>query len=198
MGIIFVINGCGGTTVDLGTLTSPEATTPSQSTSSNTGNYDVPAIDASLKQSYLDAINTARAVSRECGTVSYDAVPALAWSDELYRSAYEHSQDLALSNTFAHEGSNTDSDWTAKTLNLGRGSSMSERVTNNGYNNWTNVGENISAGRTTVQQAIDGWIESAGHCANLMNPSFTEVGLAQFVYTNSSYQTYWTQTFGSR
>jgi uncharacterized protein YkwD len=50
-----------------------------------------------------------------------------------------------------------------------------------------------------VKEVVAGWIDSPGHCANLMNPAFTEMGagyeinrarLPGFVY--------WTQVFGAR
>jgi hypothetical protein len=37
----------------------------------------------------------------------------------------------------------------------------------------------------------NGWFKSVGHCKNLMNPDFREVGVAE-------YQTYWAQDFGGR
>lgn len=40
------------------------------------------------------------------------------------------------------------------------------------------VGENIGAGYGSVQTVVDGWMASDGHCANLMSPGFTELGLA--------------------
>lgn len=162
--------------------------------------YDIPAIDESPQQVYLDAINSARAVQQDCGVYGIkDPVPALAWSDALYKAAYEHSQDMAESDTFSHDGSGTESDWTAQVLNLERGSTMSDRVGNNGYTNWNTLAENIAAGSTrdTAQEVIDAWIDSDGHCLNLMNPAFKDVGMGHAEKYDSAYTHYWTQNFGA-
>jgi uncharacterized protein YkwD len=43
---------------------------------------------------------------------------------------------------------------------------------------------------------MQGWIDSPGHCANLMAPIFTELGAAGYTNPDSTYGTYWTQAFG--
>ncbi|WP_350340809.1 CAP domain-containing protein, partial [Escherichia coli] len=40
------------------------------------------------------------------------------------------------------------------------------------------IGENIAAGRDTARKVVDGWLDSPGHCATLMNPDFRELGAA--------------------
>lgn len=56
------------------------------------------------------------------------------------------------------------------------------------------LGENIAAGYPGIDSVIDGWMRSDGHCANLMNPAFDEVGLACVPgVSGSSYAQYWTQ-----
>jgi uncharacterized protein YkwD len=73
------------------------------------------------------------------------------------------------------------------------GRSMSERVNATGYT-WASLGENIAAGYRDIDGVIDGWMRSDGHCANLMNPAFDEVGLACAPgAAGSSYPQYWTQ-----
>ena len=171
------------------------------SSSSSVTQHDIPPIDESTKQVYLQAINDARAEQQDCGSYGVKpAVPALAWSDGLYKAAYEHNEDMTESDIFSHDGSGTGSDWTAQVLELGRGSTMNERVENNGYTGWRAIGENITAGtnRDTAQEAIDAWLASDGHCSNLMNSDYTEVGLAHMEDTNAQYTHYWTQNLGAR
>ncbi len=60
--------------------------------------------------------------------------PPLQWSDALYRVAYEHSQDMAATGIMTHNGSGTETDWTAIVWDLGRGSGYAERIDNNGWN----------------------------------------------------------------
>jgi uncharacterized protein YkwD len=102
---------------------------------------------------------------------------------------------LVVSQTFSHDGSGTKSDWTGSLL--GKQSVLNERVETYGYN-WQTIGENLGAGTLidTAEKMVDGWLESDKHCENLMNPSFTEVGMVQITDNNSLYTHYWTQNFG--
>jgi uncharacterized protein YkwD len=146
---------------------------------------------------YLDAINAARAETQDCGTQGiFDPVPPLRWNNRLGNTAYEHSYDMAQSNTFSHTGSGTASDATAQDFRLGRGSKFRERIEHQGYTSYRTIGENIAAGYATAQEAVDAWIESDHHCANLMSPDYNEVGMALVEKTGSDYGFYWSQEFG--
>jgi uncharacterized protein YkwD len=59
------------------------------------------------------------------------------------------------------------------------------------------VGENLAAGQTTAAQAVQGWLDSPGHCANLMQPGFTQMGLAFAVNLQSPQGIYWAQVLGT-
>jgi len=182
--IVLVLVACGG-----GSGGSVGGNTPNP--------YPAPVLPDATKQAYLDAINNARSSQQDCHTEGIKpAVPALLWNDKLYNAAYEHSHDLAESNTASHDGSGTDSDWTGMDLG-GKKSTYIERVENNGYA-WSSIGENIAMGtnRDTAQKAIDAWLASDGHCANLMSPNYTEVGMAHYKKADSDYTHYWTQEFG--
>ncbi len=150
------------------------------------------------KEEILNAINKARSVARDChdGLGLVPAAPALTWNDELYASAYEHSFDLATSNTFSHYGSGTASDVTGS--NIGEQSYFIDRIEANGYTDYKIIGENIAGGHTTIEAAVEAWIASPAHCTNLMNSEFTEVGVAVVVDESSDYGIYWTQSFGSK
>ena len=171
--------------------------------------FEAPVLSESLKQDYLDAINDARDIAQDCGSEgTKSAVPPLAWNDELYSVAAEHSVDLAAWNNgvvteaeaitrFSHDGSGTVSDWTAQKQELERGSTTRERVDNSGYK-WQASGENIAAGTTTdtAVAVVQQWLDSPPHCANLMSSNYTEVGMAMVEDANSFYIHYWTQNFG--
>ncbi len=60
----------------------------------------------------------------------------------------------------------------------------------NGYRSFM-IGENIAQGQMSIAEVMRGWFNSPGHCRNLMNPEFKEVGIA-------FYNTYWVQDFGGR
>ena len=150
------------------------------------------------KEEILNTINKARSVARDChdGQGLVPPAPALSWNNELYASAYEHSYDLATSNTFSHYGSGTLSDTTGS--NNGKKSYFIDRIEANGYSNYRIIGENIAGGHTTIKATVNAWITSPAHCANLMNSKFTEVGVAVAVDESSEYGIYWTQNFGSK
>jgi len=189
--LVSSITGCGGGGSD-------SSATPAGSNPSTTS-YTIPPLSTGTKQDYLNAINNARTVQQDCGVEGIKpAVPALVWNDKLYSAAAEHSNDMAKSDTFSHTGSGTQSDWTSEQKGLGRGSTVTERIENSGYD-WQRNGENIAAGTNldTVDAVIQEWLNSAGHCANLMNPDFKDVGMAMAEDANSKYIHYWTQDFGT-
>lgn len=157
------------------------------------------SLSESERALYLKVINDARAIRQNCHTKGvFDPAPPLKWNEALYKAALEHSEDMAKSNTFSHTGSGTASDLTGQ--EYGSASSVDDRIENNGYSNWRAYGENIAAGTTmdTPQKAIAAWLQSDGHCANIMNPNFKEVGMAHFEESGSHYTHYWTQDFGAR
>ncbi|SDJ04417.1 CAP domain-containing protein [Natribacillus halophilus] len=58
---------------------------------------------------------------------------------------------------------------------------------------YTGAGENIAAGQATPEQVVQGWMESDGHRANIMNSDFTHIGIGHA--EGGSYGDYWTQMF---
>ena len=80
-----------------------------------------------------------------------------------------------------------------------RGSDDSEpavRVTRTGYR-WRTVAENIAAGGTDAQTVVRGWLDSPGHCTNIMGAQFSEMGVAYAVDPKSRAGIYWAQVFAS-
>lgn len=160
--------------------------------------FPVHSLDSRQKNAYLAAINAVRSQGRRCGSAGYfSAAPSLRWSEALYKAAYEHSNDLKTCATFSHHGSNRPSDWTAKRHNLCRGSTLKERIENNGYKKWKYLAENIERGSSTVDEVMARWVASDRHCANIMNPIFTHVGMAESQKEGSRSDHYWTQTFAA-
>ncbi|UOQ95290.1 CAP domain-containing protein [Halobacillus shinanisalinarum] len=58
---------------------------------------------------------------------------------------------------------------------------------------YSTAGENIAAGQRTPQEVVEGWMNSPGHRENIMNESFTHIGVGYV--EGGSYGTYWTQLF---
>ena len=82
------------------------------------------------------------------------------------------------------------------------GSTMTQRIHAEGYyptTYGTVLGENMCYGQTTVAQAMNWWMNSSGHRANILRANFRYVGFGY--YKNSSdatgYRTRWVQDFGA-
>ena len=133
-------------------------------------------------QKLLEAMNSARAQTRQCGTQAFAATTPLAWNATLGSAAETHSRAMANNNYFDHK----DRD----------GRTPGDRAELAGYAG-QQVGENIAAGQDTVRKVVDGWLASPGHCANLMNPQFRELGAAYAVDPKSDAGIYWTAMFGA-
>jgi uncharacterized protein YkwD len=203
---LFAFAGCSGESMPSAPKTPPTKvdathTTPDQeSQAANASEAPVVSnVSNALKSKYLDAINAARAEVQDCGAEGvFDSAPALVWNDRLGNAAYEHSFDMALSDTFSHTGSGTDSDMTAQSNEAKHGSTFRERIEHNGYVDYHTIGENIAAGFETPKEVVNAWLKSSHHCANLMNPDFSEVGMAFIEKADTKYTQYWSQEFGGK
>jgi uncharacterized protein YkwD len=134
-------------------------------------------------QAILDAVNRARAEGRTCGDRAFAAVPPLTWNDTLAEAALAHSRDMAAQRYFSHEGKD--------------GRVVADRATYAGYH-WRKIGENIAAGQESPEEVVAGWLASPGHCANIMHPEFTEMGMAYAINSERKMpRAYWTQVFGT-
>lgn len=56
-------------------------------------------------------------------------------------------------------------------------------------------GENIAAGYPTPAAVVDGWMNSTGHKANILNTAFTKMGLGYSTGGGGEYRHYWAQEF---
>lgn len=133
-------------------------------------------------QKLLAQLNTARSQARQCGGQSFAAAAPLAWNATLGAVAQDHSRDMANNNYLDHK----DRD----------GRTPGDRAELSGYGGQL-VGENIAAGQDTVGKVVDGWLASPGHCANLMNPQYQELGAAYATDPKSNAGIYWTAMFGA-
>jgi uncharacterized protein YkwD len=131
----------------------------------------------------LELVNAARAKRRKCGSTTFQPAPPLKLAPLLERAALAHAKDMAKHSSFSHTGSN--------------GSRPADRVTRAGYV-WRNVAENIAAGAPDVDTVVQGWLDSPGHCTNIMGPQFEEMGIAYVVDPKSKEEIYWAQVFGTR
>lgn len=135
-----------------------------------------------VERKMVALINHARSSARRCGPRRFPAVNPVSWNPKLASVASNHSMDMATHDFLSHKGSN--------------GSTVGKRVSAVEYA-WRSVGENILGGRERSEEVVSVWLNSADHCANIMNPTFTEIGAACFRDPSSRYGTYWTAVFAS-
>jgi len=109
-------------------------------------------------------------------------VAALKSSPVLAATAAAHARDMAEHGKLTHTGSD--------------GSRPADRITRAGYQ-WRSSGENVASGQRDADAVVADWLESPGHCANIMEPSFTEMGVAFFLVPGANPSIYWAQSFAA-
>lgn len=159
------------------------------------GSIDVPSVDycagvaawdegsRAFESEVVELVNQARAQGGDCGNGgSFGASGPLSMEARLRCAARVHSLDMVERGFFDHV--NPD------------GESPFDRMERAGYQ-FRNAGENIAAGQTTPSEVVDGWLQSPGHCANILSPDFTEIGVGYMLAPQDPFAHYWTQTFGA-
>ncbi|CAN0590396.1 unnamed protein product [Ectocarpus sp. 12 AP-2014] len=160
---------------------SETSATATESTQSETVMIEGCEVDI-YQAAMLEQVNAARATARSCGTESFAAAQPLTYNCPIEAAATAHSQDMATNNFFSHIGSD--------------GLRVGARATATEYD-WSVVGENIAAGYDEVETVMDAWLESQGHCRNIMDPRFTEFAVTRVDAINVDYENYWTQVFAT-
>ncbi|MGY5253316.1 CAP domain-containing protein [Sphingobacterium spiritivorum] len=133
----------------------------------------------------LELVNKVRVAGCECkdkDTKKVDkmpAVPALIWSEKLAGTAVKHVQDMETRNYFSH--------------NSPEGETFGQRLKNNEYS-YRLAAENIARGQRTEAEVVEAWINSYGHCKNIMLADVKEMGAARS--PGSGF--YWVQLFGTQ
>lgn len=107
-----------------------------------------------------------------------NGLPALKANWELSRIARYKSQDMHDKNYFSH---------TSPTYG-----SPFDMMKKFGIS-YSSAGENIAKGQSTPAQVVEAWMNSPGHRANILNRSYTEIGVG---YVSDG--KYWTQMFIGR
>ncbi|GAA4755336.1 CAP domain-containing protein [Flavisolibacter ginsenosidimutans] len=124
----------------------------------------------------LQLVNDVRKKGCKCGDTWYPSAPPVAWNELLEKAALNHSTDMNRNGFFSHTSPTN-----------GKAGPRLEAI---GYN-WRTYGENIAMGYESEKEVVAGWLTSPGHCKNIMNPSYKEMGVAKV-------GNLWTQDFGTR
>lgn len=153
------------------------ATTTTQTTSSNNTTSTPTVITTTtaatsttfteLQNAILDAVNKER---------QKVWLSSLKLQNQLNTTAQLYAEEMAKNDHFSHEGKN--------------GSTVISRTAIQGYK-WKSIGENLAMGTEKVSLAMDMWMNSAWHKANILNKDFQELGVGY-------YNLYRVQVFGKQ
>jgi uncharacterized protein YkwD len=130
--------------------------------------------DRGAGKKVIELVNRVRARGTMCGNRYHRATRPVAWNNTLAQVSLTHSLDMAENGTMGHKGRD--------------GSGPGERIARSGYK-WMACGENVCEGQMTPEEAVKAWLNSQGHCENIMNPGFKEAGAA---YAKGARRMYWT------
>ena len=130
---------------------------------------NIPTVEASVtsfEQEVIRLVNEQRAKN---------GLSALTYDWELARVARYKSQDMKDNAYFAHNSPVYGTPF--------------QMIRNFGIS-FRSAGENIAKGYTTPQAVMNGWMNSSGHRANILNANYTHIGVGYVAGGN-----YWTQMF---
>lgn len=151
---------------------------------------DPPPNDAPERPQYaremaevLALVNAERARGGDCGGQRFEPSPPLKANRQLDAAALIHAKAMERERFFDHRDP--------------RGEGPRDRIAAQGYEGraW---GENIAAGQRSPQSVVRAWMDSPGHCKNILNGLFTELGVGVILGARGEYGTYWVQNFGRR
>ncbi len=150
--------------------TTPQPTQQAQATEkTETNTNSEKAQVSSVIQQVVDLTNAERAK---------EGLAPLKIDSALTKSAQLKSQDMKDNNYFSHTSPTYGSPFDQmKSLGI----------------NYKSAAENIAMGQRSAEEVVQGWMNSAGHRANIMNGSYTHIGVG---LSDSGY--YWTQQFISK
>lgn len=101
-------------------------------------------------------------------------LPALAYNSQLTAAANAKAAHMCTYNYWDHTAPDGTTGWTF--------------ISRSGYA-YIRAGENLAKGFSTDQAVVDGWMASAGHRANILQPAFVDTGIGSYQCGASVYDT---------
>ena len=129
----------------------------------------VPQLSTSVTNKEQQVINLVNQIRKE------HSLSPLSANWQLARVARYKSQDMADNRYFSHNSPTYGSPF--------------QMMKQFGIT-YRTAGENIASGFFTAQAVVNAWMNSEGHRANILNPSYTQIGVGYVASGN-----YWTQMF---
>jgi uncharacterized protein YkwD len=147
--------------------TAEPSPTPSRSTAPSRSRQRT-AVE--LREDEVVALTNRERAEAGCGALRLDS--------RLHAAARDHSEDMAAHKTMSHTGSDGSTPW--------------ERAERAGYTEA--MAENVAMGYRTATAVMNGWMNSDGHRANILNCDAHAVGVGLAYAADGT--PYWTQLFG--
>jgi uncharacterized protein YkwD len=108
-------------------------------------------------------------------------------SEGLTNAARYQAADMSLDNYFSHDTMDRECGTLVKKCGPW------ERIAN--YSSGA-IGENAAGGYHSPEAVMQGWMNSAGHRSNILNPNTLAIGVG-FYQGSGDYHSYWVQDFGT-
>lgn len=143
-----------------------DTNTPDTSQPDNSGSDTEQDTNTSYAGQVVDLVNVHRANA---------GLSPLTMLDDLNNAALIRAKETTQS--FSHTRPN--------------GSSFSSVLNENGIS-YKGAGENIAWGQQTPEAVVNGWMNSDGHRANILNSDYTSIGVGYYSYNSTPY---WVQLF---
>lgn len=145
---------------------------PEQQVATSSSGDCMPELNRSFESEVIQLINQER---------GKEGLGPLVEQSQLTQAARLHSQDMACNQFFSHV-SPTSGD-------------VIDRVTDQGYS-YSAIGENIAAGQAGPSDVVQAWMKSTGHRANIMNATYTQVGVGYAYVVGEASGVFWTLLVG--
>ncbi|WP_242212716.1 CAP domain-containing protein [Bacillus cereus group sp. BfR-BA-01383] len=153
----------------------PEAQKPAENNNTQKPTEQKPAEQKPAEEAKSLSEFEQRVVELTNAERAKQGLPALQIDTELSKVARIKSEDMQKNNYFDHNSPTYGSPF--------------DMMKKFGIS-YTSAGENIAQGQRTPEEVVQAWMNSAGHRANILNNSFTHIGVG---YVESG--NYWTQQF---
>ena len=109
-------------------------------------------------------------------------IDKLSFNSKLQKAAQNHVEDMDRSGRYlGHDSSD--------------GRELRDRINEVDYD-WSYIAENAASGQSSPKRAVEAWMNSPGHRANLLDPEIKEIGVG-YAIDDVNATPYWVQNFGS-
>ena len=121
----------------------------------------------------LRLVNAQRAKGCHCGSLKFLPAQPLSWNKQLEKASSIQADYLAKRKALTHKGQD--------------GLDVRSRLSKANYR-WRAYAENIAEGYKSPQEVFKAWMDSPGHCKNIMG-QYREMAVVRI-------NDYWVQDFG--